>query len=154
MREKIHRDGALSEGMGYSIGYINENENAATYTRDYFTVRPADTAQLQSISNRAGSYVSTLTDGQQQWSKIAMPNGQLPSFGDTGFNTSFTARNAGLSALLPSYGTVSMGAGSGSQAVQLNQNFSGDNNHMRSDTTALAGKVSSGQPSAILFMMT
>jgi hypothetical protein len=136
VREKIHRDGALSEGMGYSIGYINENENAATYTRNYFLTRPADTAQLQAISNRAGIYVNILTYGQQQWSKMALPNGQLASFGDTPFNTYFTARNAGLSWLLPSYGTVSMGAGNGSQSVQLNQNFSGDNNHMRSDVTA------------------
>jgi len=137
VREKIHRDGALSEGMGYSIGYINENENAATYTRDYFNVRPADTPQLQAISNRAGIYVKTLTYGQQQWSKMALPNGQLPSFGDTPFNTYFTARNNGLSWLLPSYGALSLGAGSSaSTAVQLSQIFSGDNNHMRSDTTA------------------
>ncbi len=136
VRKKIHRDGALSEGMGYSIGYINENENAATYTRDYFTARQADTPQLQAISNRAGIYVKTLTYGQQQWSRMALPNGQLPSFGDTPFNTYFTARNTGLSWLLPSYGTVSMGAGSGALAVQLNQNFSGNNNHMRSDVTA------------------
>jgi len=136
VREKIHRDGALSEGMGYSIGYLNENQNGSENTRDYFLTRPANTAQLQAISNRAGIYVSILTYGQQQWSKMALPNGQLPSFGDTPFNTYFTARSAGLSWLLPSYGTVSMGAGNGSQSVQLNQNFSGDNNHMRSDTTA------------------
>jgi Concanavalin A-like lectin/glucanases superfamily/Putative Ig domain len=137
VREKIHRDGALSEGMGYSIGYINENQNGAENTRDYFKTRPANTTELLSISNRANSYVATLTYGQQQWGRIALPNGQLPSFGDTPFNNYFTARNTGLSALLPSYGTVSMGAGaSSSTAVQLNQNFSGDNNHMRSDTTA------------------
>ncbi|HXU77086.1 MAG TPA: hypothetical protein VN794_10980, partial [Methylomirabilota bacterium] len=137
VREKIHRDGALSEGMGYSIGYLNENQNGAENTRDYFLSRPADTVQLQAISNRAGLYVNVLTYGQQQWSRVALPNGQLPSFGDTPFNTYFTARNTGNSALLPSYGTVSMGAGSSSStAVQLNQNFSGDNNHMRSDTTA------------------
>src|SRR6185503_1975933 len=109
------------------------SENA----RDYFLSRPADTSQLQAISNRAGIYVNILTYGQQQWSKMALPNGQLPSFGDTPFNNYFSARNNGLSWLLPSYGTVSMGAGSSSStAVQLNQNFSGDNNHMRSDTTA------------------
>jgi hypothetical protein len=136
VREKIHRDGALSEGMGYSIGYLNENQNGAENTRDYFLTRAADTAQLQAISNRAGIYVKILTYGQQQWSKIALPNGQLPSFGDTPFNNYFSARNNGLSWILPSYGTVSMGAGSSSStAVQLNQNFSGDNNHMRSDTT-------------------
>jgi hypothetical protein len=137
VREKIRRDGALSEGMGYSIGYINENENGATYTRDYFNVRPASTPELLAISNRASSYVSVLTYGQAQWSRVALPNGQLPSFGDTPFNTYFAARNRGNSALLPAYGTVALGAGStAGTAVQLNQNFSGDNNHMRSDTTA------------------
>jgi hypothetical protein len=136
VREKIRRDGALSEGMGYSIGYINENENAATYTRDYFNVRPADTAQLLAISNRARIYVNTLTYGQAQWRDMALPNGQLPSFGDTSFNTTFTARNTGISKLLPAYGALALGAGSGSQSVQLHQIFSGDNNHMRSDTTA------------------
>jgi hypothetical protein len=136
VREKIRRDGALSEGMGYSIGYINENENAATYTRDYFTVRPADTPQLQAISNRAGIYVKTLTYGQAQWRDMALPNGQLPSFGDTSFNNTFSARNTGISKLLPAYGALALGAGSGSQSVQLHQICSGDNNHMRSDTTA------------------
>jgi len=139
VREKIRRDGALSEGMGYSIGYLNENVNAARNTRDYFLTRPANTPQLQAISNRVGSYVSTLQYGQSQWSKIALPNGQLPSFGDTPFNNYFSARNTGNSALLPAYGTVALGAGSSSNtAVQLNQNFSGDNNHMRSDVTAYA----------------
>lgn len=136
VREKIRRDGALSEGMGYSLGYINENENAATYTRDYFNVRPADTAQLQAISNRAGIYVNTLTYGQAQWRHMALPNGQLPSFGDTPFNNYFSARNTGISKLLPAYGALALGAGTGSQSVQLHQMFSGDNNHMRSDTTA------------------
>jgi hypothetical protein len=65
-----------------------------------------------------------------------LPNGQLPSFGDTTFDTYFTALNAGNSAMVASYGHVSMGAGSGSQTVQLNQNFPGNNNHMRSDITA------------------
>src|SRR5512135_1348002 len=44
---KIHRDGALSEGMGYSIGYINENLSGARSTRNYFLTRPADTPALQ-----------------------------------------------------------------------------------------------------------
>ena len=138
VREKIHRDGTLSEGMGYSIGYINENENAATYTRDYFNVRPANTPELVAISNRASSAVSILKYGQQQWSKMSLPNGQLPSFGDTGFNTITSARNTGISALLPSYGALALGVGSGSQSVQLHQIYAGNNNHMRSDTTAFA----------------
>jgi hypothetical protein len=134
---KIRRDGTLSEGMGYSIGYINENLSGARNTRDYFLSRPDDTPQLQAIRLRSTNYVNILQYGQGQWATVALPNGQLPSFGDTPFNNYFSARNAGNSALLPAYGTVSMGAGSSSStAVQLNQNFSGDNNHMRSDTTA------------------
>lgn len=136
VRRKIRRDGTLSEGMGYSIGYINENLSAAKNTRDYFLTRSADTPDLLAISNRAHSYVARLEYGRAQWAAVALPNGQLPSFGDTGFKMYFTARNAGYSALLPAYGTLSLGTGSGSQAIQINQNYSGDNNHMRSDTTA------------------
>jgi hypothetical protein len=136
VRQKIRRDGVLEEGLGYSIGYINENLDGAKGTRDYFLTRPPDTPTLQAISNRAGSYVATLTYGQSQWAAASLPTGQLPSFGDTPFNTYFSSHSSGNSTLLPAYGHVSMGAGSGSQAVQLNQNFPGNNNHMRSDITA------------------
>src|SRR5262249_18823024 len=133
--QKIRRDGVLSEGISYSVGYLNENLDGAKNTRDYFLTRPADTPTLIGISNRSSSYVNTLTYGQSQWNTARLPNGELPSFGDTTFGA-FGARNAGNSTLLPAYGHVSMGAGTGSQAVQLNQNFPGDNNHMRSDVPA------------------
>lgn len=61
--------------------------------------------------------------------------GALPSRCSTGHST-------GNSALLPAYGHVAMGAGSGRQAVQVNQNFPGNNNHMRSDVTAFTGPAS------------
>jgi Concanavalin A-like lectin/glucanases superfamily/Putative Ig domain len=134
--QKIRRDGVLEEGMGYSIGYLNANVTAALNTRGYFFTRPATNSEFIGISNRAVIYAETMQYGQAQWAKIALPNGQLPSFGDTPFNTYFSARNNGNSWVLPAYGTVSMGAGSGSQAVQVNQNFPGDNNHMRSDMAA------------------
>src|SRR6185312_6991927 len=137
VRQKIRRDGALEEGMGYSIGYLNSNQDAAQNTSDYFLTRIATNSLLYAISNRAKSYNTALKFGQSQWSFIALPNGQLPSFGDTPFNTYFTARNTGNSYIMPAYGSVSMGAGtSSSTAVQVNQNFPGDNNHMRCDTAA------------------
>jgi hypothetical protein len=136
VRKKIRRDGVLEEGLGYSIGYLNANQDAAQNTRDYFLTRAATNALLLAISNRASIYNSTLTYGQSQWNAASLPTGQLPSFGDTPFNNYFSSHSAGNSTLLPAYGHVSMGAGSGSQAVQVNQNFPGDNNHMRSDITA------------------
>ncbi len=136
VRRKIRRDGALEEGMGYSIGYLNSNQDAAQNTRDYFLTRAATNLAFLAISNRAGIYNNTLTYGQSQWSIISLPSGQLPSFGDTPFNNYFSAHSAGNSALLPAYGTVAMGAGSGNWAVQVNQNFSGNNNHMRADMNA------------------
>ena len=94
-------------------------------------------AELVAVSNRVYSYRNAFERGLANWSEIALPNGQLPSFGDTDFKLKFPERNSGSSKLLPSYGSVALGAGSTRDtAVQLNQNFSGDNNHMRSDTTA------------------
>src|SRR6185312_1704009 len=136
VRQKIRRDGALEEGEGYSIGYLNSNQDAAQNTHDYFLTRPATNSQFLSISNRSTIFNATLTYGQSQWNTMSLPSGQLPAFGDTPYNNYFSSHSAGNSSLLPAYGAVSLGAGSGSQAVQVNQNFSGDNNHMRADMNA------------------
>jgi len=136
VRQKIRRDGCLEEGEGYSIGYLNSNQDAAQNTHDYFLTRAATNSALLVISNRATIYNTTFAYGQGQWSTVSLPSGQLPSFGDTPFNNYFSSHSAGNSALLPAYGTLAMGAGSGSQAIQVNQNFSGDNNHMRADMNA------------------
>ena len=136
VRQKIRRDGALEEGEGYSIGYLNSNQDAAQNTHDYFLTRAAATSQFLAISNRATIFNTTFTYGQGQWNTISLPNGQLPSFGDTPFNNYFSSHSAGNSALLPAYGTLALGAGTGSQAVQVNQNFTGNNNHMRADMSA------------------
>ena len=137
VRQKIGRDGLLKEGMSYSLIYINENVKGAQNTRDYFLTRPADTPTLANISARAQGAATMLNQGQQMFAKIALPNGQLPGFGDTGFNFSPPARNAGNSAVSAAYGSVSMGAGTtANDAVQVNQNFPGSNLHMRSDITA------------------
>ena len=136
VRQKIRRDGALEEGEGYSIGYLNSNQDAAQNTHDYFLTRAATNSALLAISNRATIYNHTFTYGQGQWNTISLPSGQLPAFGDTPYNNYFSSHSAGNSALLPAYGTLALGAGSGSQAVQVNQNFSGNNNHMRADMSA------------------
>jgi len=136
MEQKINRDGVLPEGLGYSIMYVNENIQCVQNISDYFLTRPTDTPELESVRNRVTNHLTTLIRGRQKLSDIALPNGQLPSFGDTSFNVHFIPRDEGKSALLPAYGTVSLGAGRGDGAVQLNQNFSGKNIHMRSDITA------------------
>ncbi len=133
--KKITRDGTLTEGIGYSVGYLNENRDAARATRDYFLTRPANTQELQDIQALAGVAVNAIQFGINNWNSLRLPNGQLPAFGDTNFNGA-TARNAGVSGLLPAYGHAALGAGTGAQSIQLNQNFSDDANHMRADVTA------------------
>jgi hypothetical protein len=135
IRHNIRRDGVDGEGIGYSSGYVNENLTTALGIGAYFDIRPANTPQLIDVRDRVNSYVALLEYGQNQWHDIRLPDGQFPSFGDTGFAKT-NARNAGQSWLLPAYGHVVMGTGSGTQSVQLNQNFSTDQNHQRADVTA------------------
>lgn len=136
VRRKILRDGVLPEGIGYSYNYIVENIDAATSTRDYFVTRPADTQALEQVSLKAKGAVPVLESGIDKWRAASLPDGTQASFGDTNFNTVMTGRDAGSSALLPAYGHLAFGSGTGAEAVQLNQNFSDDANHMRADVTA------------------
>ena len=136
VRRKILRDGVLPEGIGYSYNYIVENIDAATSTRDYFVTRAADTPELEQVSLKATNAVPVLEGGIEKWRAASLPDGTQASFGDTNFNTVTTGRDAGNSALLAAYGHLSFGSGTGAEAVQLNQNFSDDANHMRADVTA------------------
>src|SRR5262249_35090803 len=63
-RQKLRRDGVLEEGLGYSIGYLNANQDAAQNTHDYFLTRAATNAQLLSISNRATIFNAAFQYGQ------------------------------------------------------------------------------------------
>jgi hypothetical protein len=135
-RRKLMRDGVLGEGIGYSFHYLEENREAADSTYNYFSTRPADTAALVDVRDNALFYRNLIDSGIDAWDSVRLPNGQLPSFGDTVFEGT-AARNAGVSSLLPAYGHLTLGAGtSASSAVQVNQNFSDDANHMRADVTA------------------
>jgi hypothetical protein len=137
LRRKIMRDGTLPEGAGYSYGYITENLDAARQARDYFLTREPVTPILQQLKPKSSEYVGLLQFGQAQWNALRTPDGRQAAFGDTTFNT-VTARNRGVSGLLPAYGHLALGTGTGASAVQLNQNFSDDSNHMRADVTAFA----------------
>jgi len=135
--DNINRDGVNEEGLGYSMNYITANITAAQNTQNYFLTRPATNDQFIAISNRSVVYATSLQYGEGQWSQAALPNGQLASFGDTTFDTYFSSRNTGSSVALGAYGHVTMGAGTtSSTAVQVNQQYAGNENHMRSDTTA------------------
>ncbi|MCU0794207.1 MAG: hypothetical protein MUE42_15465 [Opitutaceae bacterium] len=135
-RKKLTRDGVLGEGIGYSFHYLEENYDAADSTYGYFLTRPAGTPALVSVRDNALFYRSLIDRGIDAWDSVRLPNGQLPSFGDTVFEGT-AARNAGRSALLPAYGHLTLGAGTtAASAIQLNQNFSDDSNHMRADVTA------------------
>jgi hypothetical protein len=134
VQRKIMRDGVLGEGIGYSYNYVTENLDGARQTRDYFLSRPADTPALVDIKARSTEFVSLLVFGQGQWNALRLPDGTLPAFGDTTFSA-VTARNSAATGVLPAYGHLAVGAGAGAQAVQINQNFSDDANHMRADVT-------------------
>jgi hypothetical protein len=134
--KKIKRDGMLGEGLSYSLGYLNTNRSAADRTRDYFLTRPADTPALVDAQANATAASSILQYGQGQMDKIRLPDTRLPAFGDTTFDTSSSHSGYAASAILPAYGHVAMGSGTGSQATQVNQSYCAEGNHMRSDVTA------------------
>lgn len=136
IRRKLLRDGVLGEGIGYSYHYLNENYAASEATYDYFSTRPATTTQLATIRDNALMYRTLIERGIDAWDSVRLPNGELPSFGDTVFEHTTTHVNAGLSALLPAYGHLALGTGTDADAVQLNQGFSDDANHMRADVAA------------------
>ena len=132
----INRDAIDNEGIGYSYNYLVQNVDVAKNTASYFTVWPANTPALMATQAACQGYLNYFTYGANLWDSARTPDGVLPAFGDTPYAVEVTPSNLGSSAVIPSYGHVSMGAGTGTQAVQVNQNFPGTGNHMKSDIAA------------------
>jgi hypothetical protein len=135
VNQKLKRDHVLGEGVGYSIHYVDENVAACSNTHAYFNTRPASTPELAAVRDKSLIYQDYMESGLIAWEKLYLPNGSWPSFGDTEFANG-TARNNGSSSLLPAFGHLALGAGTGSSSVQLNQNFADEANHQRADVSA------------------
>jgi len=98
--------------------------------------------RMLAISN-ARPFHNTLMYGQAQWNTISFAERAIASFGDTPYNNYFSSHGAGNSALAARVWHAWHGRGPvAGQAVQVNQNFTGDNNHMRADMCAFRAVAS------------
>jgi hypothetical protein len=139
---RLNREGTILESLGYSINYIRTVKTGVSDATNYFLTRPADTQELIDAQSHLNGYATFLQQGINAFFPISVPNGQFPAFGDTtdqGFflaSTTPKTSNAGSSGVMGAFGAVSLGAGTGTSSVQLNQMAEGDENHKRSDTAA------------------
>lgn len=136
--EKMNREGNILESFHYSINYNRLLENGVTASNEYFLTRPANTPELVAIQARNLGYLNLLNLGIDLFSQLALPNRQMPSFGDTTFIPYYNSRPNGVSGVMGAFGSVALGAGNGINATQLSQSYSGEANHKRSD---MAGMV-------------
>jgi hypothetical protein len=135
--QKLNREGNILESFHYTINYNRILLGGVTAARDYFLTRPANTPELLAIQSRNLGYINLLNLGINLFTPLALPNRQMPSFGDTTFNPYYNTRTTGLSGVMGGFGTVALGAGSGINATQLSQSYSGEANHKRSDMTSM-----------------
>ncbi len=142
----LDRDNVDAEGLAYSYNYLGSLAAVAQDTLAYFNTWPANTPALIATQSACTANENYFNYGSDVWDSIRTPDGVLPAFGDTPYAVEVTPSNAGSSAVVASYGHVSMGAGTGTQAVQVNQNFPGTGNHMKSDITAFVLWAFGAQP--------
>ncbi len=130
------RDGMDGESFGYQRTYAESNWKVIKNLTGYFDVWPPQDASEADV--RAGIETSraTVKEGLDALVLVSLPDGQLPPFGDTGLDSSPPARTTTTSNLLPGYGHVALGAGTGAKQVQLNLGFEDNANHVHPDVLA------------------
>ena len=129
------RDGMLPESFGYHRGYANANLDTILSMEQFFSIHPADNDHLRAIKARLQQQAEFLRKCAQAQYPVCYPNGLLPPFGDTTTKMELPRTNT-HSALLPAYGFVALGDGSGNKQVQLDLAFNESNNHCQADVLA------------------
>lgn len=136
--ENFVRDGMYPESFTYHRGYAGVNLAAAQRVAAFFAVRPADTDALKAIKARCDGQLAFLTRAATAQVPLCYPDGVLPPFGDTALVVENGAkRTRTTSAVLPAYGLVALGAGSGPDQTQVNVSFNDYANHCHADVLGL-----------------
>ena len=136
--EGFMRDGMYPESFTYHRGYASVNLGAAQRMAAFFTVRPADTAALKIIKARCDEQVAFLARAATAQVPLCYPDGVLPLFGDTAYVVEDGAkRTRTTSDVLPAYGLVALGSGSGADQTQVDLSFNDYANHCHADVLGL-----------------
>lgn len=131
------RDGMFPESFGYHRGYASENVKVVEAVSRYFAIHPAETDALRGIKARCDERLAFLNHTVTAPYPVYYPDGRLPPFGDTAGTNEEVKRDITRSALLPAYGFLVLGDGSGSRQTQLDLAFNESNNHCQDDTLAM-----------------
>ena len=128
----LGREGMLPESMSYNWGYITENRSVAANVRTYFQIWPATDERLRTIQRASDAYHAAFARGVAATDSVRLPDGMMAPFGNTPIRAG-TARQETRSVLLPGYGHLTLGDGSGAEQVQVNFGFNDNANHCEQD---------------------
>jgi hypothetical protein len=140
----LMRDGMDGESFSYCYGYLTANRATTQEMTAYFDVWPPQDDARRAIQAGARSANGTIERGLASITEVLLPDGTVPPFGNTNFNGNGKKRDATRSQLLPGYGHLTLGDGTGADQTQVNLNFVDNANHDEEDvlTFTLFGAAS------------
>ena len=131
------RDGMDGESFGYQRTYAVSNSKVINNMTGYFDVWPPASADEVAIRDHIARSRAIVQESLDAMVRVALPDGQLPPFGDTGLDAEPTGRDATTSQLLPAYGHVVLGSGTDGNQTQVNLGFEDNANHVHEDVLGL-----------------
>ena len=127
--ENFKRDGMFPESFSYHAGYANSNYTISQLIQTYFQAHQPESPAQQALKEKIVRQSDFLANAKEAQKIVAFPDGDLPPFGDT-TKGGASKRNATQSRLLPAYGHLMLGDGTGRLQTQYNLNFNDMANHV------------------------
>jgi hypothetical protein len=131
--ENFMRDGMDGESFGYQRTYAVSNSKVLGHMGTYLEVWPPRDDAEAAVASGIERSREIVQRGLDALVLVSMPDGNLPPFGDTGFDEAPPTRDASTSQVLPGYGHIALAAGTGGHQVQLDLGFEDNANHTHPD---------------------
>lgn len=123
------RDYMYPSGFHYHKEFIDTNLASSEIVANYFVLYPPQTPEEQAVYDMTKYHIDFLQKGLEASGSVAFPNGDAAPFNDT-HKGGYEPRNTTTSALLPAFGHVMLGDGSGINQTQFNLSFNDYSEHI------------------------
>lgn len=135
--DNLKRDYMYPEAPSYHKGYVDTNYRVFKMIGQYFDIHLTGSEQLEDTKKDIRRKIEIMRKATIAVNPVAFPNGDYPPFDDTTSTSRSPVRTASTTGLLPAYGHLMLGGGTGIHQTTANVHFNDRANHVHNNVLGL-----------------
>lgn len=135
--DNMKRDYMYPEAPSYHKGYADTNYRVFKMIGQFFDMHLTSSVELEDTKKDIGRKIELMRKAAIAVDPVAFPNGDYPPFDDTTSTSRSPVRSSSTTGLLPAYGHLMLGGGTGINQTTANVHFNDKANHIHNNVLGL-----------------